>query len=87
MKKKNKKKFNVQEAVAKEFGGGSSSNYKGKIKSLIILIAMIVALAFFVIPFIIGMGFSFFSGGLAVAPHFITGLIIAGLVIYLGGWL
>ncbi len=83
--KEKKRKFDIQGAVAKEFGGSSSSDYKGKIKALIILVAMIVALAFFVIPFIIGMGFSFFSGGISL--HFIAGLILAGLIIYLGGWL
>ncbi len=83
--KDKKRKFDVSGAVAKEFGGSSSSDYKGKVKALIILVAMIVALAFFVIPFIIGMGFSFFSGG--ISAQFIVGLIMAGLIIYMGGWL
>jgi len=64
--------------------GSNLEKYSEKVKPMIILIGIIVALLFFVVPFIIGLFYEVLQG-LSNIPVFITSIFIAFTLIYVGG--
>jgi uncharacterized membrane protein len=83
--KDKKKGPSASQIVSAALGGsGIQGMNSDKVKSIIILIGFILALVFFVFPFILGLGSEFFAGGIGWIPS-IIGLIMAYSVIYIGG--
>jgi VIT1/CCC1 family predicted Fe2+/Mn2+ transporter len=74
------KKPNISDAISKELGGGIKTLGKDKAKALIILTLFVFAIIFFIIPFLIGMGYE-----LAINPSWIIGALLAIAVVYMGG--
>jgi hypothetical protein len=82
---KKKRVSNAQ--VMQEALGSNKENLKlsaDKTKSIILLIGFILVLAFFIFPFIIGLFYEYspFSANPAIS---IIGMLLAGVVVYVGG--
>jgi uncharacterized membrane protein (DUF485 family) len=81
--KKEKKPSSSQIVSAALSGLGIQGMSSEKAKAIILLIGFIIVIAFFVFPYLIGIGSEFFSGSMDGVVIFI-GIIMAASIIYLG---
>lgn len=76
--KDKKPKINIFAA----FGGDGLSSTK--VKAIILFIGYVFAVIFFIVPFMLGVGFQATAGGLN--PGMIVGAVMAAMVIFIGGF-